>query len=243
MNLGDPRTWNKYTYVGGDPVNYNDPSGAMMAVVCGFQDCGGGSFGPLIGPFDWYFGAGNSGSEPYLGPLGPRPGGGGGGVSEGPRTAPSSGNAERDKIRNRIYQFSTTLFGPEVLDCISGIESSWNPNARNGSFRGLYQINKTTWYDSGTLADYDKFINDVDISSAVALTELYRKLEYTVGGIKNFVAAGGNFTRVQLQQAISAFGEGNDLYGKDVMDCADAMKRGDYAAGQGFIDDYHRNRP
>jgi len=98
VNLGDPRTWNKYTYVGGDPVNYNDPSGEMMAVVCGFQDCGGGTFGPLIGPFDWYFGAGNSGSEPYLGPLGPRPGGGGGGFIH--VTNPSKAGPNQGRIRN-----------------------------------------------------------------------------------------------------------------------------------------------
>ena len=50
----DPGTWNKYTYVGGDPVNFNDPSGLNRAAVecqndpttsnCSDPALGGGGF-------------------------------------------------------------------------------------------------------------------------------------------------------------------------------------------------------
>ena len=56
-------------------------------------------------------------------------------------------------------------------------------------------------------------------------------------------AVQAGFTADQIQTAISNFGEGNTLYGKDVLGCANAMTNGNYAAAQGFIDDYHKNRP
>jgi RHS repeat-associated protein len=66
-NPGDPRSWNRYTYVGGDPVNYNDPSGLCgvdtggeivddafgghahwRALDCGGGDDAGGGDGPVF---------------------------------------------------------------------------------------------------------------------------------------------------------------------------------------------------
>ena len=42
--LADPGQWNKYAYVGGDPVNFNDPSGLVLGCPSGdWANCGGGS--------------------------------------------------------------------------------------------------------------------------------------------------------------------------------------------------------
>jgi RHS repeat-associated protein len=56
--LGDPQSWNRYSYVQGDPINFNDPTGQMMASVEG----GGGGGGVFIIPglifsvWKWIFG-------------------------------------------------------------------------------------------------------------------------------------------------------------------------------------------
>ena len=46
----DPGSWNRYSYVEGDPTNFNDRTGQEMSLVCGFfgegdGDCGGGDDG------------------------------------------------------------------------------------------------------------------------------------------------------------------------------------------------------
>ncbi len=116
VNLGDPRAWNKYTYVGGDPVNYNDPSGAMMAVVCGFQDCGGGTFGPLIGPFDWYFWVGNGGDRAYPDPLGEPKGGGGSFVRVQPKV-PAGNSYKPAQMQALTNGLNNALSHTDQVDC------------------------------------------------------------------------------------------------------------------------------
>lgn len=82
------------------------------------------------------------------------------------------------------------------MDCLAGPERPWNPNAKNRNFNERYQINSSTWYDSGTILDYATNNNDLVANTSVAVAELYKK---------------------QIQAAISNFGEGNALYGKDVL--------------------------
>lgn len=42
MNLGNPQSFNRYSYVGNDPVNFVDPSGLMCEAIYSFSQCGGG---------------------------------------------------------------------------------------------------------------------------------------------------------------------------------------------------------
>ena len=74
--LADPGSWNRYAYVQGDPVNFYDPEGLLMAVAHG--DGGGGGFGgnPFYSPFAGSPGGGGGSPEPGSG------GGGGGGPAE-----------------------------------------------------------------------------------------------------------------------------------------------------------------
>ena len=139
----NPGSWNRYAYVNGDPVNFNDPHGAFACPVGAGEyvewvNC---EYGPAMtyprSPAD--FGADYSDAH---------------GDTSGP-TFTASGNRAHDRVRQQIYTFDNdSVFTPEILDCISGIESSWNPNAASGTHKGLYGINPTTWYDSGTPLDY-----------------------------------------------------------------------------------------
>jgi RHS repeat-associated protein len=44
MNLGDPQSFNRYSYVGSDPVNFVDPNGLMeCSAQYSFEQCGGSS--------------------------------------------------------------------------------------------------------------------------------------------------------------------------------------------------------
>jgi RHS repeat-associated protein len=83
VDLKNPITWNKYTYAGNDPVNFNDRRGLMMDLV---DDFGGGGWfgdlGPMFGPYDSWFDAANPGTVLWDHPVGPMPGGGGGGGSK-----------------------------------------------------------------------------------------------------------------------------------------------------------------
>jgi len=52
-NPGDPGTWNRFAYVGGDPVNRNDPRGTDWIIVngewCSTLDHSGGCYDPGYG--------------------------------------------------------------------------------------------------------------------------------------------------------------------------------------------------
>ena len=136
------------------------------------------------------------------------------------------------------------------MDCIAGIESSWNPNAesKTKTYKGLYSISAGTWKDSGTGYAYKTYINNITVSTSVAVAELYQKLKYEFGGGSQGIRAyyeqlQEGFTSAQVRTAIANFGEGNPLYAQDVMNCAGEMQAGNYKAAQGYIDDYHANRP
>jgi RHS repeat-associated protein len=45
----DPGSWNRYAYVEGDPINFTDRSGQMMALVCGSFTEGSGGMGDCVG--------------------------------------------------------------------------------------------------------------------------------------------------------------------------------------------------
>jgi RHS repeat-associated protein len=47
----DPQSWNRYAYVQGDPVNYNDPNGLLAAVPSGSWGLPGFSVSPDCGDF------------------------------------------------------------------------------------------------------------------------------------------------------------------------------------------------
>jgi hypothetical protein len=126
------------------------------------------------------------------------------------------------------------IFTIEQLDCISGIETgrTWdvNKSATNGRV-GLFQFNETNWKASGTSIPWEngKSAKDPEAAASVALALLFRKLGYS--GV-------GQPTESAVQTAIDNFGEGDERYGKAVMDCEKALKSGNFRGAYQILLDY-----
>jgi hypothetical protein len=156
-----------------------------------------------------------------------------------PNLGVASGRERWDRVRDKIYLTYDSTFTPEILDCIAGLESDWSRHAVNSfGFRGLYQINRATWEDTQTDWAYDLNVHNVEISTEVAIAILHQKLDAVIRRRDDLTT-----DEQRIQRAISLFGEGNDLYGEDVMNCADAMGRGNFSEARSWIDHYRANRP
>jgi len=146
--------------------------------------------------------------------------------------AATSLGAVSDQLKAAASQQS--IFTPEQLDCISGIETgrTWNPNivAKNGRV-GLFQFNQANWTASGTAISWDNgsAAKNPQTAAEVTLALLYRKLGY--GGVQDP-------TDAAIQQAIDNFGEGDGRYGKAAMDCAKQLQAGDFVGAYNTLQSY-----
>ena len=171
----DPGSWNRYAYVQGDPVNFYDPSGQLIAVPLG--DGGGGGFGG-----DPFYGGGGFGGDPFYvpfpGPVGgggvsPDPGGGGGGGGpspERPIDATTSTNA-RGLLKQRLADFKDSncwkVLGHEGVRLGNILDNYSNENfydVRSGS-----QFANLTLPDVGILSSDPTTLNAM-LGSADAKT-------------------------------------------------------------------------
>ena len=114
-NPKNPTSWNRYTYVHGDPVNFNDPTGRLSCTLdgvsigcdvvlpeCGFSD--GNGFIQVGGPS-------------YCQESGPIDGGGGGGYEEPPRIP-----CEIDAGTIDNYIANTPIYGdPKLSKPLAGM--------------------------------------------------------------------------------------------------------------------------
>jgi len=200
VNLGDPRTWNKYTYVGGDPVNYNDPNGEMMAVVCGFGDCGDETFGPLIGPLDWYFWVGNGGDRAYPDPLGEPKVGGGGGGSGLPEPYYQKHPCDRNDPTNaRIFNF-LDVHRDEAQELASQVNVPWEWILGVSAEETTYGTEGTV--TKGTNNFFGLHVDDVsDTSHYLYQVGVYKTLKdgyvATFSGKTGFLDSGVGFLSIE----------------------------------------------
>jgi len=243
ISPANPTSWNRYTYVNGDPANAVDPTGeGMIFADLYYQYLSTGYYNPYFQVLGISFQILQSmPSPPFLQVFLPS-----GGSFQGPNVKfTSSGNSGIDKVRQGIYNTGNDkIFRAEILDCMAGLETglTWNPNAQSGSHRGLYQINPSTWSDTRTVLPYSSNVNKVAESTGVAVIGLYRKL-LIVGGQTNYQlwlnsgVVAPNF----LTLAISAWEStaGGTAYGAAVLRCADYMRQGMFSkateAIQGFL--------
>ncbi len=215
----DPGSWNRYGYVEGDPVNFNDPGGLFRGRPDNPWSFVAGGWAPrahLIGM--------DSREDQILAAQG------------GGRNTLSTAQNALNKVSGALSKAAglQDVFTAEQLDCVSGIETgrTWNPDvvATNGRI-GLFQFNKANWEASGTAIPWNNgpSAKDPELAAEVALALLFRKLGY------NRVQSPSDDA---VQGAIDKFGENDGRYGKTVMECAKQLKAGDFAGAYSTLQTY-----
>jgi hypothetical protein len=199
--------------VQGDPINFNDPSGLFR-----LKPAWEFSLEALPDMFDVF--------------------GTGGGLWMPPAIALPAAASPRDIMLKRraeaheaIYGTGDTVFGGEILDCIAGRESDWNPNADNGlGFRGMFQMGEDAWADVyrnvPDALTYVPNVFDPNKSAPAAAAYLNIRLIWNIGQ-SNY--ASGNYTEADLKAAIRDY-NGSSIavsYANQIWDCAQKLKSGD----------------
>jgi len=230
----EPQSWNRYPYVMNDPANLVDPEGLRhkACLDCELIGIGGIFMGGFTSPPDPEGGLGS----------GPPTGGAviGGGSSGGGSAGKGSGSREptprevmlnrRAQVHDVIYGTGDTVFGPEILDCMAGRESDWDPNADNGKFRGMFQMGEAAWTEvyKGVpdAPAYFPNVFDPRISAAAAATYLNIRLTWSIGTPRY---ASGDYAEEDLKAAIRDYNGSSiaESYANQIWDCAQQLKAGD----------------
>jgi RHS repeat-associated protein len=176
---GNPASWNRYSYAGGDPVNRIDPRG-LIYVECGGGDSGGDDFGtPDCGgggggvseeywgnyggcgnqdPLSPFFGVGRVCEQPDQG--GGQLGGGGGGAS-GPPTPDCNSITAAVGFQGLTYANALEIWNNGSLSGYGGDSDAANIAAlaavtwQGESGFGLNPINNPNYNDRGVLTSVD----------------------------------------------------------------------------------------
>ena len=181
----DPQSWNRYAYVGGDPINFNDPTGRsrlsvagtgglfigeslICSVLYGVEGVGGGPFG---GPVD-----ANSGS----------PGGGGGGI---PADLKLNKQAQ-GLLDSRLANFGTSHCNEVFSSVIDGYHTTDIQNAadsKNGYNVNFYNPTSDGGYTQGQVTGNG---SDTKLSGSVTTSDV----SVTVNGnVASAIVLNGDF--------------------------------------------------
>jgi RHS repeat-associated protein len=211
--LKNPQGWNRYAYVAGDPVNYYDPAG--------MDPCSGNYGVPCFSItvvrflyFLWLrsFGGGGGGSWDLPVPDAaepielPEPGldleAGGSSLPRWLQVVLD----RRQALLAAIYGTGDDVFGGEILDCMAGRESAWDPSAVSATgARGLFQITETAWEEIykgvPNAPEYKLEVWDPARSAAAAAAYL-RILLSRIVGRERYLAR--DYSEGDLKKAIQA---------------------------------------
>jgi RHS repeat-associated protein len=219
---GAPQSWNRYAYAENDPINWMDPQGLVR--------CKGD------GEDQYRFG-GSACSAPGI---------------ESPQTyeqvgtgagGPPDGVTERDKkfirdvqgalprwkelssaIRSAVSKDS--IFAPEMVDCMAGLESTWDPQSDGpGTRTGLFQYDRAGWEGDTDIPYSIANVQDIEKSVKAVLSGLAWRYEASLKHRPDRTA------RQHLARAFSLF-NGEDVkygeygYGYAILDCAANISNG-----------------
>ena len=219
----DPGSWNRYAYVQGDPVNFSDATGLWRLKI----ELLNGD-GPRIGPLFTAFGAAISYAPSDMPPE----------MSgfdpqeyyafrarekkfQRDLAAASQNHAKYgDAIRAAVPKDSR--FTPQMMDCMAGLESAWNPESDGpGTRTGIYNYDKLGWEGDTTTPYSVKNVQDIGLSVAAALDGLAWR--YAASEERQPKRTGDQ----HLARAFSLFnGEskyGEYGYGQAILDCATSI--------------------
>ncbi len=227
----EPQSWNRYTYVENDPVNFADPRGLLRRCPAGTSSTGWSCV------VDDVIGVEYEPTRYYYGPES-MPGGGGrdAGGSEGDRqsddresrfaaaAAAAKQNWQKVSSDIRVAVSEDSVFTPEMIDCIAGIEATWDRTRDGPDGRtGLFQYNQGTWeneYDNTTPWSVAN-ARSIETAVGVVLGGLQYRLEASQSHRPDRTA------EEHLARALSMFnGEakyGVYGYGNAVMNCAKSI--------------------
>ena len=246
--LGAPQSWNRYTYVGNDPVNRNDPSGLDYTIPDpdDYDPSDPRNVPPesvevvaTAFPVIYYIFDLESYQWAYLDSMsefGMRfrtvgAGGRGPGGGSKPQTARELMLSRRALAHNAIYYTGDKVFGPEILDCVAGRESGWNATADNGQgFRGMFQMGAAAWASVyRDVPDAPTYLPNVfdQQTSAVAAAKYLNILLTRVVGLNNY--GSGNYTDAHKKAAIARY-NGSSIagaYADQIWDCGQKLRDGD----------------
>jgi hypothetical protein len=236
--LKNPQAWNRYAYVAGDPVNYYDPAG--------LDACSGNYGVPCFSItvvrflyFLWLrsFGGGGGGSWDLPVPEAaepielPEPGldleAGGSSLPRWLQVVLD----RRQALLAAIYGAADAVISGQILDCMAGRESSWDPDAisRRGA-RGMFQITEIAWRDvygsDPNGPSYPAGAHDPALSAQAAVRYLTILLERH-RGVKP------EYDEDDLKAALIAYNAGGRRpaaavrYAEQILECARKLKEGD----------------
>jgi hypothetical protein len=128
-----------------------------------------------------------------------------------------------------------TIFSVQEIECMAAIETgcTFNPNivSSAGTRFGLYQFNYDSWKYSGVGIPWNggqSAQNPTDATEAI-LGLLYQDLGPS--GVLNP-------TQSAVENAFEKAGENNGHYGPAVMNCAQSLASGNFAAAMGYVQQY-----
>lgn len=232
--VNDSGSWNRFSYVRGNPTNRWDPAG--------LADCSPGVFCVTVreklnddDPSDGGGRLAGPAKEDGM-PLPEEDDG------EGQGTPPpihgvspvEAALIEMSRVASQIEAGVTpdSVFMANHMKCIAGIETGrrFDPKvvASNGRV-GRYQFNAASWANTGTSTPWNngESAKDVKFATSVAASYLYRKLGYD--GLEDVRSNDPARKEEAMQEAIDRFGEHDGRYGLAVMQCARNLSSNKFA--------------